>query len=142
MREFNITVNGKAYQVEVEEVGTSYSVPAAAVPVPVAAAPSPAVLVAAPVPVVAAPAPKAAEPVKKEAAPVQGGEVIASPMPGTILGVNVKPGDVVKRGQVLCILEAMKMENEIMAPHDGTIAQVGASKGSSVNTGDMLVVLA
>ena len=63
-------------------------------------------------------------------------------MPGTIFEVNVKPGDDVKRGQVMLILEAMKMENEIMAPLDGKVAQVGVTKGQSVDTGDMLVVIA
>jgi biotin carboxyl carrier protein len=63
-------------------------------------------------------------------------------MPGTILKVNVAQGQAVKAGDVLCVLEAMKMENEIMAPKDGTVAQVVAAKGSNVNTGDVLVVLA
>jgi biotin carboxyl carrier protein len=60
-------------------------------------------------------------------------------MPGTILGVKVNPGDTVKKGQVLLILEAMKMENEIVAPNDGTVATVNVSKGTSVNAGDVLV---
>ena len=63
-------------------------------------------------------------------------------MPGTILDVKVKVGDAVKAGQCLCVLEAMKMENEIPAPKDGTVAQVVAAKGASVNAGDTLVVLA
>ena len=62
-------------------------------------------------------------------------------MPGTILDVRVKTGDAVKKGDVLCILEAMKMENEIMAPSDGTVAQVVTQKGASVNAGDLLLVL-
>ena len=70
------------------------------------------------------------------------GEAINAPMPGTILKVNVTQGQAVKAGTVLCVLEAMKMENEIMAPKDGTVAQVVVAKGASVNTGDALVVLA
>ncbi|HIS02261.1 MAG TPA: biotin/lipoyl-binding protein, partial [Candidatus Excrementavichristensenella intestinipullorum] len=70
-----------------------------------------------------------------------GAETINSPMPGTILAVNVQPGAAVKRGQVLLILEAMKMENEIMCPRDGVVASVMVTKGSAVNSGDPLVAL-
>ena len=70
------------------------------------------------------------------------GEPVTAPMPGTILKVNVTNGQAVKAGTVLCVLEAMKMENEIMAPKDGTVTQVVVSKGSSVDTGAPLVVLA
>ena len=94
--------------------------------------------VAAPAPVAAAPV---AAPVAPAAAPVAG-EAVSAPMPGTILKVNVSAGQKVKSGDVLVVLEAMKMENEIMAPTDGTVAQVATSKGASVNTGDTLVVLA
>lgn len=127
MRTFNITVNGQTYVVDVEEVGgvqTAVPVRAAA---PVAAAP-----VAAP-----AAAPKAAA-----AAPVAGGEPVKAPMPGNILDVKVKVGDTVKAGTVLCVLEAMKMENEIPAPKDGKVAQVVVTKGATVGAGDTLVVLA
>lgn len=127
MRTFNITVNGQTYVVDVEEVGgvqTAATVRAAA---PVAAAP-----VAAP-----AAAPKAAA-----AAPVAGGEPVKAPMPGNILDVKVKVGDTVKAGTVLCVLEAMKMENEIPAPKDGKVAQVVVTKGATVGAGDTLVVLA
>ena len=82
---------------------------------------------------VAAPAPAAA--------PADGIKVSA-PMPGTIVGVNVAAGQKVEKGTVLCILEAMKMENEIQAPEAGTVASVSVTKGASVNTGDLLVVLA
>lgn len=124
MRQFNITVNGVQYSVAVEEVGAA-SAPVAA---PVAAAP-----VAAPAAPVAAPA---AAP-----APVAGGEKINAPMPGNILEVKVATGASVKKGDVLIILEAMKMENEIMAPCDGTVKQVLVNKGATVNSGDPLVVI-
>lgn len=124
MRQFNITVNGVQYSVAVEEVGAA-SAPVAA---PVAAAP-----VAAPAAPVAAPA---AAP-----APVVGGEKINAPMPGNILEVKVATGASVKKGDVLIILEAMKMENEIMAPCDGTVKQVLVNKGATVNSGDPLVVI-
>ena len=144
MRKFNITVNGVAYEVEVEEVG--------GVPAPVAVAPvAPAAPVAAPAPVAAAPAAAPAAPKATpapKAAPVAGGTKISAPMPGTILdvkvaqGASVKKGDVVKAGQVLVILEAMKMENEIVAPKDGTVAQIVTSKGAVVDTGSPLVIIA
>lgn len=136
MRKFNINVNGKAYEVEVEEVGA----PAHHAPVarpaatPVAhVAPQAAPKAA---PQAAAPAPKAA-PVAVPA----GGETISSPMPGTILDIKVAVGDSVQSGDTLCVLEAMKMENEIMAPHAGVIVSINVNKGASVNTGDVLIVL-
>lgn len=129
MRTFNVSVNGVTYQVQVEEVsGGTAALPTAPAPV------------AAPQLVPAAPA-AAAPAVHKPAAPVAGGHQIKSPMPGTIMSIKVKQGDSVKKGHVLCILEAMKMENEIMAPADGTVAQVVVSKGASVNSGDVLLVL-
>ena len=129
MRKFMITVNGVSYEVDVEEVA------AGATPVARPAAPAP---VAAPV---AAPAAAAAPVAAPAAAPVAAGETVKAPMPGTLLNVKVKTGDTVKKGDVLCILEAMKMENEIMAPVDGKVVQVVAAKGASVNSGDVLVVL-
>ena len=69
------------------------------------------------------------------------GEKIECPMPGTVLKVNINPGDTVKKGQVMFILEAMKMENEIMAPHDANIIEVNVAKGAAVNTGDVLAVI-
>ena len=128
MRKFMITVNGVTYDVDVKEVGAGAPAPARPV-APVPAAPIP---VAAPAPIPAAP---------KPAAPVAAGESVKAPMPGTILEVKVKAGDSVKKGDVLCILEAMKMENEIMAPSDAKVVQVVAAKGASVNSGDVLVVL-
>jgi biotin carboxyl carrier protein len=131
MRKFNIKVNGKAYEVEVEELSGGTVAPAYT-PAPVAA-PQPA---AAPASAKAPEAPKAAP-----AAAPAGSTVVNAPMPGTILDIKVKVGDTVKSGDVLCILEAMKMENEIMAPKDGTVVAVNTSKGASVNNGDALVSL-
>ena len=116
MKYYNITVNGVAYSVSVEETAAGAA--------PVAAAP-----VAAP-----AAAPKAAAP-----AGAAGAVTVKAPMPGNILDVKVKAGDSVKAGDVLAILEAMKMENEIVAPQDGTVASVNVNKGDTVNSGDTLV---
>lgn len=128
MKKYRVNVNGTDYEITLEEVtGAEASKPSAPVAQPApAAAPAPAEAPAAPA-ATAAPA---------------GGEQILSPMPGNILNVNVKVGDAVKKGQVLLILEAMKMENEIMAPRDGSVAQVVVSKGAVVDTGAALVVLA
>lgn len=134
MRKFNIKVNGQAYEVEVEEVAGGF---APAPVVPVAAAPAPA---AAPV---AAPAPEKAE-AKAAPAPVAapaGGTQLKAPMPGTVIDFKATNGAAVKKGQTVLILEAMKMENEIVAPADGVITFV-ASKGASVNTDDLLAVIA
>ncbi|MDF2839922.1 MAG: biotin/lipoyl attachment protein [Clostridia bacterium] len=131
MRKFSINVNGKSYEVEVEEIKDG-----------VASAPAAPVRAAAPVAAAPAPAPKAA-PVAA-AAPVSvpaGATSVTAPMPGTILSVNVKAGDAVKKGQVICILEAMKMENEIMSGTDGTITSVAVNQGDSVNTGQVLFVI-
>ena len=125
MRKFNISVNGKKYEVEVEEVGGA-SAPVSA-PKSAAPAPKPA-------------APAAAKPAAK-AAPPAGSTVVKAPMPGTIVSIKVNAGDTVKKGDVLVILEAMKMENEIMAPQDGKVVAVNTSNGVSVNTGDALVSL-
>ncbi len=136
MRKFNIKVNGQAYEVEVEEVAGGF---APAPVVPVAATPAPAV---APV---AAPAPEKAE-VKAAPAPAPvaapaGGTQLKAPMPGTVIDFKATNGAAVKKGQTVLILEAMKMENEIVAPVDGVITFV-ASKGASVNTDDLLAVIA
>ena len=91
----------------------------------------------------AAPAPAPAPaPAAPAAAPVANGETIAAPMPGNILRIEVTAGQAVKAGQILLILEAMKMENEIVAPRDGTVAQIVTSKGATVETGAPLVILA
>jgi biotin carboxyl carrier protein len=123
MKKYNITVNGNQYEVEVDEIGGAPSV----VPAP-AAAPAP-----------AAPAAPAAAPAKAApAAPSADTTVVNSPMPGTIVGVLRKPGDAIADSEVVLILEAMKMENEIVAPKAGTIDAIGAAKGTSVNAGDFL----
>ena len=123
MKNYRVTVNGVAYDVVVEELNGS------AAPAPVAAAP-----VSAPK---AAPAPAAAPKASGNA----GAIAVKAPMPGSLIKVNVKVGDAVKKGDVLCVLEAMKMENDIMAPADGVVASVEAAKGASVATDAVLVTL-
>lgn len=130
MRKFRITVNGTTYEVEVEEIREE----GGASPSP-AAAPRPATPAQAPKPVAPKAAPKPATP------PPAGASTVTAPMPGTILDIKVKEGDSVKAGEVLMILEAMKMENEIMAPADGTVATINVSVGASVNAGDVLLSL-
>lgn len=113
MKKYRVNVNGTVYEVELEEI--TGAAPAAAAPVAAhAAAPA------------AAPA---------------GGEKVCAPMPGTILSVNVSNGSAVKKGDVLMILEAMKMENEIMAPCDGTVTSVAAAKGAAVESGALLCTI-
>ncbi|MCR5809656.1 MAG: biotin/lipoyl-binding protein [Clostridiales bacterium] len=114
MRKFLVNVNGTSYEVEVEELKGDVKPAAAAPKAPEAPAPA---------------APKAAG----------AAETISAPMPGTIVGINVKVGDSFKRGQVLLVLEAMKMENEILAPRDGRVVNINTQKGSSVNSGDVLI---
>ena len=118
MKYYNITVNGVAYSVSVEETA------AGAAPVAAPAAPK------------AAPASAAAP---KAAAGAAGAVTVKAPMPGNILDVKVAAGASVKAGDVLVILEAMKMENEIVAPQDGTVASINVNKGDTVNSGDVLV---
>ena len=130
MKMFRIRVNGNEYEVEVEEISGKAG--------------------ASPVQTVRTPAPqpvqrevKSAPAQSAQAAPAQGGaKTILSPMPGTIVDVQVGPGEKVTKGQTLMILEAMKMENEILAPHDCTVMETHVSKGASVNAGDLLVTLA
>lgn len=124
MKKFLIKVNGNQYEVEVEEVKSEGAAVSAAPEVKAQAPAAP-----------AAPAPK------KDTAVPAGASKITAPMPGTILKINVNTGDKVKKGQVLLILEAMKMENEIVAAADGTVASVNVAKGASVNAGDVLVSL-
>ena len=134
MAKYVVTLNGKNYEVEVEKntakiTNTTAAATPAAAPAPKAApAPAP---VAAPAPA-PAPAPVAAAPA--------GGANVTAPMPGTVLNVVAPVGTAVKAGDVILILEAMKMENDIVAPCDGTVASV-AAKGTSVNTDDVLATL-
>ncbi len=113
---YHITLNGKVFEVQIEEVqaGTTPKPQVSTQPVQQA-------------PVVA---------------PKAGGEEVSAPMPGTILNILVKVGDNVKKGQVLAVLEAMKMENEIVSPVDGQISAVSVDKGQNVNLGDSLIVIA
>jgi len=118
MKRFNITVNGKAYDVAVEEVsGGSAPAPAAA-------------------PVASMAAPAAAAP----AVPADG-TAVKAPMPGNILDVKASVGDTVTEGQVLMVLEALKMENDIVAPRAGKVASISVKKGDTVNSNDTLAVI-
>ena len=123
---YKITLNGKVYEVEVERGAATlldeYTAAAPAAP--------------------AAPAPAAAAAPAPAPAPAGAGEPVTAPLPGTLVAVKVAVGQAVKAGDILCVLEAMKMENEILAPRDGTVTAVSAAKGASVNAGDTLVVLA
>ena len=133
MKNYTITVNGTAYQVTVQE--GLQSAPVAA-PAPVAAsAPAP----AAPAP--AAPAPAAAAPAPAASQGAAGNIKVNAPMPGKILAVKASVGQAVKRGDVLFVLEAMKMENEIVAPDDGTVASVNVSGGDMVESNSLLATL-
>ena len=129
---YKVTLNGKTYEVEVEEGKAilldeyeAYAPAPTAPAAPVAAAPA-----------AAAPAAPAA------AAVTAAGETVEAPMPGAILRVEVTQGQAVKAGDLLVVLEAMKMENEILSPRDGTVAQIVVQKGSTVETGSPLIVLA
>lgn len=121
MKEYKVNVNGTEYQIQIELTNET-AAPAAAPAAAPKAAPA------------AAPAPQAA-------GATGAGQAINAPMPGTILDVKVNVGDQVKSGQVLMILEAMKMENEIMAPVDGTVTSVGVSKGATVESGTALCTI-
>lgn len=134
MKKFNITVNGKLYAVEVEEVGAGHggftyqpvSAPQPAVQVQPAPTPAP----------VVQEAPKA----KAPEGPASG-DLITAPMPGTILDIKVAEGQSIKAGDIILILEAMKMENEIVAPNDGVVNIIHTTKSANVSTGDALVTI-
>lgn len=123
MKNYRITVNGTAYDVAVEELG------AGATPAPVAA------------PVTAAPAAAPVAPPAPAASGSEGAVKISAPMPGKILSIKANMGQAVKKGEVVMVLEAMKMENEIVAPADGTIASINVGVGDSVESGDTLASL-
>jgi biotin carboxyl carrier protein len=131
---YKITLNGRTYEVEVEHgeaiLADEYDAMAPVAPF------------SAPVPTPAQqPAPQAAPPLPKPTVSEVKGEVVTSPLPGTVLSIEVEQGAEVKAGQILLIIEAMKMENEVVAPVDGVVVQVLAKSGATVNSGDPLVVL-
>lgn len=132
---YKVTLNNRTYEVEVEQgqamLIDEYEAYAPAAPAPVVAAPAPA---AAPV--------AAAAPAAPAGAALAAGEVVKSPMPGNILKISVAQGQHVEEGDVLIVLEAMKMENEIVATKSGTVAQIVTAKGAVVETGAPLVVIA
>ncbi|MGN0436238.1 MAG: biotin/lipoyl-containing protein [Wujia sp.] len=125
MKNYRITVNGTAYDVAVEEIGAGSAPVAAPAAAPVAA------------PVAAAPAAPAAPAASGSA----GSITVTAPMPGKILNVKSSVGASVKKGEVILVLEAMKMENEVVAPEDGTIASINVAAGDSVEAGDTLATM-
>ncbi|NMA91689.1 MAG: biotin/lipoyl-binding protein [Firmicutes bacterium] len=138
MRKFKVTVEGQTYDVSVEEISEQGTATTPAVAGRTQAAPAAVEKTVKSAPVTAPPA----QPVE-EAAPVGGdGTAVPAPMPGSVIEVTVKPGDQVAEGDVLLILEAMKMENEITSPVGGTVTKVTVTGGDSVNTGDALVYIA
>lgn len=130
MKKYTITVNGTAYEVLVEEGSAPKTPAAAAAPAP---APATASAPSAPAPAPAAPAPAPAG--------TQGTIQVVAPMPGTILKMNVKVGDTLEPNGLVCILEAMKMENEIFSEKGGVVASIDAPAGTSVQTGDVIITL-
>ncbi len=132
---YTATLNGKQYEVELERIDAYEPMPRygeapAAAPAPVAAPAAPA-----PAPAPAAPAPAPA------AAPATGATTVEAPMPGKILNIKVSAGQAVKFGETVIVMEAMKMETEIVAPADGTVAQILVKAGDAVDTGAALVTL-
>ena len=144
MKRFNVTVNGIAYDVQVDELAVGAPAPVYAAPAPVYA-PPPAPVYAPPPAPVAAPAPtpepaSVAAPVQPSA-PIVGGTEVKAPMPGNIWEVKCEIGQKVVLGDALVVLEAMKMENDIVAPGPGTVAAIHVVKGATVDTGTLLVTL-
>lgn len=131
MRKFNVNVNGKSYYVEVEEAGSTASAQPAAVTTPAPVAAAPATAVATPAPAVATPAP---------AAKPAGGVAVVSPMPGQVLRFIVSEGASVKKGEKIIVIEAMKMENEIVASADGVVS-FAVKKGDNIDTGVTLAYI-
>ncbi|MGN1409961.1 MAG: biotin/lipoyl-containing protein [Eubacteriales bacterium] len=146
MKKYNVTVNGVTYEVLVEEAGEVSGAPAAPAP---AASSAPAATAATPVataPKAApAPAPKASPAPAAAPAPASNGTPgsikVTAPMPGTILKLNVKVGDTLKANDLVCILEAMKMENEIFTSEGGVVKSIESAQGASVNAGDVIITL-
>ncbi len=130
MKNYRITVNGNTYDVQVEELGASQAPVAPAAPQ--ASAPA-----ATPAPATPAPAPQASDP-----AATGEGEKVTAPMPGNILDIKVNVGDSVAANQVVVVLEAMKMENDIVTPVAGTVTAINVTKGQAVNSGDVLITVA
>ena len=131
---YRVIVDGTAYTVEVESLGEGASVPVVSAPAPVAAPAAPAAPAPAPAPAPEAPA---------APAPVaEGANTVTAPMPGKILNVKVNVGDSVNNGDLVLLLEAMKMENEVFATASGKVAEIRVKSGDSVNTGDVLMVIA
>lgn len=130
IKAYRVNVNGKVYEVEVEEItaGGQQTIAAAPAPAPVAPKPAPVAPAPAPTP---APAPKAAAT----------GEIVEAPMPGTIVDIKVKVGDTVKEGDLVAVIEAMKMETDLFSTKSGVVTAVNAGKGASVNTGDAIITL-
>ena len=140
MKKFKITVNGKAYEVEVEEMGGT---PVAA-PAPQASAPAPAPAAPAPAPSAPAPAPAApaSTPAPAVGGPIPDGAItVKAPMPGKISALKAEAGKAVKRGDIILVLEAMKMQNDITATADGTLHEIRVNPGDNVKTGDVLAVI-
>ncbi|WP_047999886.1 acetyl-CoA carboxylase biotin carboxyl carrier protein subunit [Lactiplantibacillus herbarum] len=128
LRKFKITIDGKEYLVEMEEIGGTPTT-----------APVVAQTVAAPEPVATAPTPVAESVSQATATPADAEEAMKAPMPGTIIKMLVAPGDAVTENQPLLVLEAMKMENEIVANKAGTVGQIFVNKNDTVNAGDALI---
>ena len=135
MKNYRITVNGNTYDVQVEELGASQALVAPAAPQASAPAATPAP--ATPAPATPAPAPQASAP-----AATGEGEKVTAPMPGNILDIKVNVGDSVAANQVVVVLEAMKMENDIVTPVAGTVTAINVTKGQAVNSGDVLITVA
>ncbi len=135
IKKLKITVEGKTYEVEVEEIGAQGSAAVAAPKAAPKAAPAPAAQKAAPT--------ASQQPAKEAPKGAAGeGEIVPAPIPGKVLSIKVKQGDTVGAGQVVMILEAMKMENEITAPIDGQIKDIRVTEGQAVNSGDTMLVIA
>lgn len=137
---YRVKLNDKVYEVEVEQGEAQLLKEYDAVSAPAAPVASPAAPAAAPAPVAAAAAPASA-PAVAPAAPAGAGETVKSPLPGSVVDVKITVGQKVKRGEVVMLIEAMKMENEISAPKDGTIVSVMVSKGSKVEDGTPIYVI-